>query len=104
MHKITPSQTDLQTIRFAPIEHGVGDFLLQLVEEGSDRTYLMLGYGIRAGSYQRIIRTFPGTAGRWYMLRVWALVSNPTTNLLALDVPNSFDEYLEDNTAQNEVG
>ena len=75
MHILTSSQTDLQTIKFAPRSIGALQYLLHLQEEESGTTFQMIGYGIQDDSYVSITRTFPLYENLYYYLRVFRLPS-----------------------------
>ena len=97
MHILTSSQTDLQTIKFAPRSVGALQYLLHLQEEESGTTFQMIGYGIQDDSYVSIIRTFPLYENLYYYLRVFRLpagVLSPTMS--AIDEPTIYRQRVTD--------
>lgn len=99
MHILTSSQTDLQTIKFAPRSIGALQYLLHLQEEESGTTFQMIGYGIQDDSYVSITRTFPLYENLYYYLRVFRLPSGALSSTMsALDEPTIYRQRVSDDT------
>ncbi len=97
MHILTSSQTDVQTIKFAPRSIGALQYLLHLQEEESGTTFQMIGYGIQDDSYVSITRTFPLYENLYYYLRVFRLPSGALSSTMsALDEPTIYRKRVTD--------